>query len=330
MVNLSIGGGSFKGIAFVGVLEYLHKNKLIENLENLYGTSAGSIIGFLYLIGYEPFEIFKIIMSIDLGEYCNLDLTNVSTNYSILNDGLFIRLREIIKEKVNENITFEQLYIKTKISFNVFVTSLDSRNMECLNHQLHPNLEVMTAVKASSAIPLVFPPVFINDQYYVDGCLKSFSGINKKIIENDIKNNKVHFIIKLKDASKNSSFKSLSEYIVSILNCSLTNDKINYTKYTINLDLEKFNTKFNFNDIKSSDKILIYKLGIIQARETFKEYLSDVLIDTTNDNLLKYKETDKCTKEKLETLQEVKEPEETNKLNIDNKIDKETQTDIEK
>lgn len=330
MVNLSIGGGSFKGISFVGALEYLHKNKLIENLENLYGTSAGSIIGFLYLIGYEPFEIFKIIMSIDLGEYCNLDLTNISINYSILNDDLFIRLREIIKEKVNEKITFEQLYVKTKISFNVFVTSLDSRNMECLNNRSHPNLEVLTAVKASSAIPLIFPPVLINDKYYVDGCLKSFSGINKEIIENDSKNNKVHFIIKLKDLSKNSSFKSISEYIISILNCSLTNDKINNTKYTINLNLEKFNTKYNFNDIKSSDKILIYKLGIIQARETFKEYLSDILIDTTNDNLLKYQEIDKSTKKNLETLQEIKEPEEINKLNIDHKIDKETQTDIEK
>jgi len=329
MVNLSIGGGSFKGISFVGALEYLYKNKLIENLENLYGTSAGSIIGFLYLIGYDPFEIFQLIISIDLGEYCNLDLTNISVNYSVLNDSFFTKLREIIKQKVNENITFEELYIKTRINFNVFATSLDSRSMECFNHKTNPSLEVITAVKASSAIPLVFPPVLINDQYYVDGCLKSFSGINKKIIEDDIKNNKVHFVIKLKDLSKNSSFKSLPEYIISILNCSLTNEKINYTKYTINLDLEKFNTKFNFNDIKSSDKILIYKLGITQAKETFKEYLSDILIDTTNDNLLKYQQIEKLNEKKyLETLKE-KDQEQLDKLKIIHKIHKETQTNFE-
>ena len=59
MVNLTIGGGSLRGIAFVGSLEYLYSNNYISIIDNFYGCSVGSIIGILYLIGYKPLEILN-------------------------------------------------------------------------------------------------------------------------------------------------------------------------------------------------------------------------------------------------------------------------------
>ena len=43
MVNLTIGGGNFKGISYLGTLEYLHQNNLVNKIDNFYGTSVGSI-----------------------------------------------------------------------------------------------------------------------------------------------------------------------------------------------------------------------------------------------------------------------------------------------
>ena len=35
MVNLTIGGGNFKGISYVGALEYLYQNNMIKNINDL-------------------------------------------------------------------------------------------------------------------------------------------------------------------------------------------------------------------------------------------------------------------------------------------------------
>ena len=47
MNDLFIGGGGYGGVMFVGVLEYLHVNKLLD-IKNFYGTSIGSLLGIFY------------------------------------------------------------------------------------------------------------------------------------------------------------------------------------------------------------------------------------------------------------------------------------------
>jgi hypothetical protein len=47
MNDLFIGGGGFSGVMFVGILEYLHENQLLD-IKNFYGTSIGSLIGVLW------------------------------------------------------------------------------------------------------------------------------------------------------------------------------------------------------------------------------------------------------------------------------------------
>ena len=58
MNDLHIGGGGFSGIMFVGILEYLHENRLLD-IKNFHGTSIGSLIGILYISGMKPKDIIK-------------------------------------------------------------------------------------------------------------------------------------------------------------------------------------------------------------------------------------------------------------------------------
>ena len=80
MNDLFIGGGGYSGIMFIGVLEYLHENNLL-NLKNFYGCSIGSLIGILYLSGYTPKEILSKFMELNLNEIVKYDFYNIS-NFS--------------------------------------------------------------------------------------------------------------------------------------------------------------------------------------------------------------------------------------------------------
>ena len=64
MNDLCIGGGGFTGISFIGSLEYLDKNNLLD-LKNFYGTSIGSLIGVAYIIGIKPIEMLTFILKLN-------------------------------------------------------------------------------------------------------------------------------------------------------------------------------------------------------------------------------------------------------------------------
>ena len=165
MVNLTIGGGNFKGISYLGSLEYLHQNNLLDTLENFYGTSVGSIIGILYIIKYSPYDIFKIIMDSNLNEYWDMNFDNINKHYSLLTEHLFLKVKDIFSKKENSEITIKDFVNKYKVNINIFATNLNHRKLINFNINNYPNIPILKAVQASSSIPIIFPPVIINDEY---------------------------------------------------------------------------------------------------------------------------------------------------------------------
>lgn len=60
-VGLVLSGGGAKGLAHVGVLKVLEKNRI--PIDYIVGTSMGAIVGGLYAAGYSPQEIEEIVVS---------------------------------------------------------------------------------------------------------------------------------------------------------------------------------------------------------------------------------------------------------------------------
>ncbi|MCC3156315.1 patatin-like phospholipase family protein [Hymenobacter sp. 15J16-1T3B] len=60
-VGLVLSGGGAKGLAHVGVLKVLEKNRI--PIDYIVGTSMGAIVGGLYAAGYSPTEIEEIVIS---------------------------------------------------------------------------------------------------------------------------------------------------------------------------------------------------------------------------------------------------------------------------
>ena len=306
MVNLTIGGGNFKGISYVGALEYLYQNNMIKNIENFYGSSVGTIIGVFYIIGYKPFEIFNILLNLNLQDYWDFSFNNLEYSFSLISDSFFKKIKEVFEKMENSNITFLEFYNKYNVKLNLFATSLTQRKNVCFNLETHPNTNVFKVLQASCSIPLIFPPVNINDEYYIDGCMKCIDGISKNIILND-KN--IHFVIKGDYSVKKIS--SFVEYISEVINCTLQNEENFNTEYTISIKTsEEYANKYNFNDIKFNDKIKLFYLGLLHAKNTLCNNVSNILLKI-NQQILNNQE--KIVKEKNETKQETNETNQMNK-----------------
>ena len=118
------------------------------------GTSAGAVVGSLYAAGHGPFELQKLAIQLD---------ESAVTDWSLFDRG-FIK-GEALERFINThagNRPIEGL----RRRFAAVATDLQSGEVIIFQRG-----NTGIAVRASAAIPGVFPPVAVNGREYVDGGL---------------------------------------------------------------------------------------------------------------------------------------------------------------
>ncbi len=149
-IGLCLSGGGAKGIAHIGVIKALQESGIFPDM--VAGTSAGSVVGALYAAGKTPEEMVDFVRDGSLFKIYKVILPS---------DG-FTKLT-YLREKLEQSIvhdSFEEL----KRPLFVAVTNLITGA-----HEIRSKGPLFDVVVASSSIPLVFSPVEINGQLYVDG-----------------------------------------------------------------------------------------------------------------------------------------------------------------
>jgi NTE family protein len=175
--NLVIEGGGSKNIASVGALSYLYENYKIEfeSINNYAGSSSGSMIVVLLVLGYTPKEISMIITSKDLNKQLKSNWIGYPLNFLSLfglntRTGFVKFMSKLFKDKnFDPNITFIQLYTITKKTLVITGTNITKRKVVYFNHIHFPNLSVMDAIQASINIPYYFTRFKLDSDYYIDG-----------------------------------------------------------------------------------------------------------------------------------------------------------------
>lgn len=154
VVALVLGGGASRGFAHVGVIKVLEQAGIVPDL--VVGTSAGSFVGALYAGNIDSVSLQAIAIEISQEELRD----------TVFPDRGFVR-GELLQDFINtrlDNRSIEQLNKR----FAAVATDLASGEPVAFNRG-----NTGMAVRASSAIPLVFQPVQINGREYVDGGLVS-------------------------------------------------------------------------------------------------------------------------------------------------------------
>ncbi len=149
-VGLVLSGGAARGFAHLGVLKALEEKGLKPDI--ISGVSAGAIAGAFYADGYAPEEIVEIYRGRNMFDFIQITLPRT---------GLFklTGMRNVLKKYLRAR-RFEEL----KIPLVVTATSLNEGKPVYFREG-----DLADAILASSAVPVLFEVVRINNTEYIDG-----------------------------------------------------------------------------------------------------------------------------------------------------------------
>ena len=181
---LVLSGGGVKGLAHIGVLEVLDSLGVRPDL--VIGTSMGAIIGGLYAAGYTARQIDSLARDLPISEIVRpfgapgphpwdrriplISLARGKTGFTF-QTGVVDETKpnaRLNSAMLRGNLLARGRFSRLPIPFLAVATDLRNRAPVVLAEG-----DLARAVRASSAIPLVFPPVIVGDSILVDGGLSA-------------------------------------------------------------------------------------------------------------------------------------------------------------
>lgn len=151
-IGLALGSGAARGLAHIGVLKVFEAAGLQPNVVT--GTSMGAVVGAFYAAGHDVDEIERIALTFDMRQLASVGDVALRRGAILSGDKLEDFLR------ANLPATFAEL----RLPFGCVATDLTrSCPVEFTSGDL------ITAVRASMSVPLVFLPVRTNGMLLVDG-----------------------------------------------------------------------------------------------------------------------------------------------------------------
>lgn len=150
--GLVLSGGGTRGFAHLGAIKALEEHGIKPDI--ISGVSAGAIVGALYADGQNAGGALKALNGKNLMTFIRLI---VPKDGLLKMTGFERTLRKTLTAK-----TFEDLKIPL---------ILHAVNINTIEYTRFDKGDLIQAIKASSSIPVVFPPMEIDGHQYLDGGL---------------------------------------------------------------------------------------------------------------------------------------------------------------
>jgi predicted acylesterase/phospholipase RssA len=267
--KLLISGGGVKGLAICGVLEWLQENtKILDSIEEIYGSSIGSYIGFFIGIGIS-FKRIQELFKMDLMEFLDIDIKIFLEEFGFDNGTKFNNLiKAIIKiQGYSPTITFEEFQTISKYKLFISGTNINKSRIEYFSVDTHPQMEIITALRISGSYPVAFTPIRIGDDLYADGAI--ISPLPCDLIKKEDKKRTL-CIVNHRSITENTT-DTLHSYILSLISCiidSLTDKNVDCMRHVITLQYPLHAMDFG---ISIEEKLKMIEYGKEKAQEWWKK-----------------------------------------------------------
>jgi len=197
--NVVFSAGGLKGFCYIGALRELCEGSeevwsdFVEGLEHVAGTSIGSVAAVITTLGCPIKKVEDFLLSYDLENLVNKPSTAIlfpriwswvskpseghsfnlpldSQYYLADGKGLERFYKALLEHLTGDpHITLRELKARTGRSTHLFACSYRRRRAVDLCAETYPHLPLWKAMRASSAIPVLFAPVDIAGEMFVDG-----------------------------------------------------------------------------------------------------------------------------------------------------------------
>ena len=154
-IGVALGAGGAKGLSHIAFLQAL--DELGVRPAVIAGTSIGAVIGGFYAAGVSGDRLAQLVKDIGFR-----DLYKIALDFSILSQSA-IFTGKAVEDFLSRQIparTFAELQIPLKV---VATNFWDRRPV------VFESGNLITAIRASMAMPAIFEPVLLNDTVLVDG-----------------------------------------------------------------------------------------------------------------------------------------------------------------
>lgn len=177
---LVFGGGATAGFAMYGSFKYLcNKNIInIQNIRDIYATSVGTMLAVAISLNhsYDILDDYLIKRPWEkITKITHEKFLNIGNEKGLFGDEL---IEEIIGPLITSagldlSITLLEFYNYNKICIHFFTIDINNipSTTSDINYKNHPDIPLITAIRMSSAIPMIFKPVCIENKCYIDGGL---------------------------------------------------------------------------------------------------------------------------------------------------------------
>jgi len=172
--NIALSGGGEDTLVFIGCLKYLEEAYMDISIKNYIGASAGAIFCLLMIIGYTSKEMIDLAKDILIEpnsiQYSFSNLMKVFKTYGIDNGQHIVTVIENVLEKKNfeKTATFLDISKRTGKNLIIAVANITQQKIEYLSVDNYPEMQVSTAIRMSTCIPILYEPVKYYDDLYVD------------------------------------------------------------------------------------------------------------------------------------------------------------------
>jgi len=174
--HLVISGGGPILVQVLGAVQHLEQNNYVNmsDIESIYGTSAGAIIGILICLKFDWETVNDYIIKRPWHDVFPIKVQNIFDAYT--KKGVF-DIKTIEKcfkplldaKDIPMDINLEDFYKLTNVELHMFSFEINEYKVQDISYVTHPKLSLMTAIQMTSALPLLITPVCIDDKCYIDG-----------------------------------------------------------------------------------------------------------------------------------------------------------------
>lgn len=242
--HIVISGGGPVGIRFLSALETLNLQNYwnLNDIESIYGTSIGSVLGAMICLKYDWDTLNNYIINRPWHDAIKVEPKQLFESY--YNKGIFDKkivemlFKPLLQAKdLSLAITLEEFYIYSNIDLHIFTFDMNSFATVEYSHSTHPNASLIDTLFMSSALPGLFIPTIINDCCYIDGGVMCNYPINECLRDHPNKDECLGIVYSYKGGEKSTINLCVNETssLLDYINC-ITINSMNYIRDSIRVE----------------------------------------------------------------------------------------------